>query len=210
MEYINGFTLAEYMRTIKLTKIKNVAEILLSIIPNNMPYEINAKNIIMAKTEDIMLRIDKNQIVYESFEILKDYNWNYLQASECHGDLTLENILISREDLYLIDFLDTFYSSWQIDVAKILQDIELFWSYRNEKIDNNLLLRLSILKKTVLSKIIALKGGYNIIESIYHLLLLNLLRIIPYSKDELTSNFLQKSLFNINKKIKDKKWRILL
>lgn len=139
---------------------------------------------------------------------MTDYKWDYIQHSQCHGDLTLENIIVSNNDLYLIDFLDSFYDSWQIDIAKILQDIEIFWHYRKDKMDNNLFIRLLVLKRILLKKLIKIKDGEKIIESIYHILLLNLLRILPYTKDESTYDFLQGCFVFLDNKISNRKWGI--
>ncbi len=54
-------------------------------------------------------------------------------ASGCHGDFSLENILVYREELYLIDFHDIFYRSWAQDYSKILFDLEIGWSTRKFK-----------------------------------------------------------------------------
>ena len=54
----------------------------------------------------------------EPFKILKAFNWGKVYKSPCHGDLTLENIIITEDKkLCLIDFLDSFYNSWMIDIA---------------------------------------------------------------------------------------------
>ena len=51
-----------------------------------------------------------------------------LPASFCHGDMTLSNIIFA-ENIYLIDFLDSFVESYWIDLIKLRQDLVYFWSY---------------------------------------------------------------------------------
>ena len=88
---------------------------------------------------------------------------------------TLENILITRDrKLYLIDFLDSFYNSWMIDVAKILQDVDLKWSYRNSETNQNLEIRLLIAKLSLTNEILRLPNGRDKLNTIYHILLLNI------------------------------------
>jgi hypothetical protein len=208
MEYINGLIFADYMKIVELSHINNIADIFLGIIPEGLPYDNNAHDIFLSKIDDLSENIkDKTEIIKISLQRLKNYSWDYLQCSSCHGDLTLENIIISNNKLYLIDFLDSFYDSWQVDMAKIFQDIEIFWHYRNEKIDTNLFLRLLCLKKHIIKKLFVLNDGEKIIKSIYHILLLNLLRIIPYTKDQYTYDFLQKQLVVLNNKIAEENWR---
>jgi serine/threonine protein kinase len=208
MEYINGLTFADYMKIAKLSHINYIADIFLSIVPENLLYDNNACDIFLSKIDDLSENIkDKTKIIKTSLQRLKNYSWDYLQGSSCHGDLTLENIIISNNELYLIDFLDSFYDSWQIDIAKILQDIEIFWHYRREKVDINLFIRLLVLKKLILKKLFVLNDGEEVIKSIYHILLLNLLRILPYTKDKFTSDFLQSCLVSLNNKIEEEGWR---
>jgi hypothetical protein len=208
MEYMNGLTLADYMKTITLVEIGSIADSFLSIVPDTIYYDINARDIFITKIKTLSRDIiKKTEIIDISLQRLENYQWDYMQYSPCHGDLTLGNIIISNNNLYLIDFLDSFYDSWQIDIAKIFQDIETFWHYRDENIDINLVIRLIVLKKYILLKLFMLKDGNKLVESVYHTLLLNLLRIFPYTKDEHTYNFLQKQLVLVNHKIDRKAWR---
>lgn len=125
-----------------------------------------------------------------------------MSKSPCHGDLTLENIIVSStKKLYLIDFLDSFYDSWMIDLAKLLQDLELGWSFRNYEENMTRNLRLLVAKETLFEEINKMDNSEVIIETLYHLLLLNVLRIYPYAKDKKTLSFLDKSLNTIMKKI---------
>ena len=84
-----------------------------------------------------------------------------------------------------------------IDVAKLLQDLELHWSYRYKNIDFNLAMRLAVAKETLLENIIEHDNTGNKIKIIYHILLLNVLRIIPYTKDIETADFLKSSLHKV-------------
>jgi thiamine kinase-like enzyme len=207
MEYINGLTLADYMKTIPLADIDSIGKIFLRLVPDTILYDTNARSVFMAKIKALSKDIaERTEIIKISLQRLEDYRWEYMQYSPCHGDLTLENIIISNNTLYLIDFLDSFYDSWQIDIAKVLQDIEIFWHYRNEYIDNNLFIRLLTLKRNIVLKLLALKDGNKLTESVYHTLLLNILRIFPYTKDEHTCNFLQNQLVLLNRKIEKREW----
>jgi thiamine kinase-like enzyme len=132
---------------------------------------------------------------------LKRVDWSRCEESSCHGDLTLENIIIRDGELYLIDFLDSFYNSWMIDVAKILQDIECFWSYRHEPRSLNLHVRAVALKYLLTTYIRSRHGGEEYLVMVYNLLLLNLLRILPYTKDEETLKYLYGEIDRLTIKI---------
>ena len=80
-----------------------------------------------------------------------------------------------------------------VDVAKLLQDIDLGWSYRHIKRDYNLNLRLGIAKQALIEDILQLENGKSLLRNIYYVLLLNVLRIYPYTHDEETMNFLNEA-----------------
>lgn len=197
MEYINGISLARYMSSVELNKISELGDLFLKNVTDHKCYDKSAPDIFKSKIRQLkkqLINLDK-PFLKRSLVLLEAYQWNYVISSECHGDMTLENIIIGNEKPYLIDFLDSFYDSWMIDIAKILQDTELYWSYRYEKrIEENLYIRLTVLKDFIIDKIINMKNGKMLVETIYHILLLNIIRIVPYSKDEVTDMYLEEKV----------------
>lgn len=217
MEYINGITLSEYMRTIKVKEIV----VLINLLFENLPISKNMKIrggtsqiIFQKKLCSLKKNLDKlnssNIYTERALEILQAFDFNKIPYSPCCGDLTLENIIIdSNGRVFLIDLLDSFYNSWMIDIAKLLQDLELSWSYRKDKkVDYDLNLRLAIAKQALLENLVTLENSNEIISSIYHLLLLNVLRIYPYTKDKDTFYFLDKSVYKVLGIIEDLKKNI--
>lgn len=51
-----------------------------------------------------------------------------------HGDMTLENIMYSNNQFYMIDPVTIEYDSYIFDIAKMRQDLECKWFLRNENI----------------------------------------------------------------------------
>jgi hypothetical protein len=139
-----------------------------------------------------------------SFVLLDKYDFSQVPESECHGDLTLENIMISESGkIYLIDLLDSFIDTWMVDVVKILQDVDLHWSYRHTKLDANTELCLLVAKEEIFKTVLAMPKGKKILSDIYHILLLNVLRIFPYAKDNETFVFLENALLKALKQIRE-------
>jgi len=203
MEYVNGVTLSEYLKKISISDIEKFANMFLSFIPNDFIFDPEAKSIFLSKITDLESKINvESEVFFNIFSRLKKNKWDHCVSSSCHGDLTLENMIWDGNNIYLIDFLDSFYDSWMVDLAKLLQDLECFWSYRNDKnIDENLKIRLFIFKKIILDKICALPDGKQILQTLYDILLIHLLRIIPYTKDDFTKNYLNIEINRIFEKV---------
>jgi hypothetical protein len=51
-----------------------------------------------------------------------------IPIGECHGDLTLSNMIFAQRKVYLLDYLDSFLETPIIDLAKLRQDTKFGWS----------------------------------------------------------------------------------
>ena len=196
MEYANGMTLAEHLHRAEISSLPAIAETFLTIVPASFDYDKNAKKVFEEKIAELEKKLGgTDDATQKALRRLKEYNWQYCAASDCHGDMTLENIIWSDGELHLVDFLDSFYDSWMMDISKLLFDLECLWSYRHlEHINENLAIRVLILKNAILDKLSSLPDGPHIRNTIDHIALLHLLRIIPYAEDDHTKKHLQKSL----------------
>ena len=212
MEFVQGKTLAEYTDNITISEIVDFIRCLFKCLYwDNHKVSPKAQYIFEQKIFSLEAGLREYSELKLPFAILKEFDWSKIYKSFCHGDLTLENILITQDKkLYLIDFLDSFYNSWMIDIAKLLQDLEVKWSFRDETISSNRDLRLQVAKEALLEEIVKTQNGYENLNSIYHLLLLNLIRIYPYTKDDKTLQFLNNEVEKIcNKLMSSKKGALL-
>ena len=201
MEYIQGVTLAEYIKTMEIRKIRGLVT---SLVENMVPTEprIAEKNGEAAINRCFLEKLDsldaslsgmENPHLMAAMKLLRKHHWCNVNASPCHGDLTLENIIVHNDRLYLIDFLDSFYDSWVMDMGTLLQDVQALWSYRKEPaISMNTVLRLMVFRDVLVDTVGAIDQKYQI--EIYYALLLKLVRIYPYSKDYATRQFLDEKL----------------
>lgn len=134
-------------------------------------------------------------VLEHSLSYLKKMNWRDFPTSSCHGDLTLENIIVTQEkEIYLIDFLDSFVDSSLIDCAKLLQDLELQWSLRHSSNRHQFTVDFVLLKSKLFKTNFLLAHTNE--HQVYCLLLLNCLRIIPYIQ-EFEINFIVKAISQI-------------
>ena len=211
MEFVQGRTMAEYTNDIHITEITDFIRCLFKCLYwDNDKVSPKAQEIFMQKIYSLEVKLQEYRQLNLAFQILKDFNWQKVFKSFCHGDLTLENILITQDKrLYLIDFLDSFYNSWQIDIAKLLQDLELKWSFRKCEISSNRALRLQVAKEALVEEILKTNNGKEKLDTIYHILLLNIVRIYPYTKDEKTFKFLDNAVNMLVEKLITKRMGVI-
>ena len=119
--------------------------------------------------------------------------------SFCHGDLTLSNMIYKSEKIFLIDFLDSFFNSYLVDLVKLKQDLFYLWSIKNDEIftDQEILKIIQVSK--YLWKKIEEKYYDCINNDIFDILdCINFLRIEPYINDLK----IKKNFYNIISKTK--------
>lgn len=196
MEYIHGMALSEYIKVIEVGKIKGFIEIMIRCLNPSVREEEGPENNIFADKISKLKRelpYGESKRITKCIDALSNHKWNLFSKSNCHGDLTLENIIVRNDELYLIDFLDSFYDSWLIDVSTVLQDVQCLWSYRLDNVvNNNTRIRLMIFRDILFDY---LKGiDERLIKEVQYGLLLKLLRIYPYANDEVTLAYLDHNL----------------
>lgn len=207
MEYISGITLAEYMNSIEVGKVRNIVRAIVKDIVSlsNNSLCTNEKIFYdkIRSLEEILEQYD-NPVIKEALAILKNHSWARFATSRCHGDLTLENIIVKDNELYLIDFLDSFYDNWILDVGTLMQDVQTLWSYRYEnEININTLIRLVVFRDILMDTVCEISKEYW--SEVHYALLLKLIRVYPYVKDEKTYTFLNEKTLLIIERIKQEK-----
>jgi hypothetical protein len=96
-----------------------------------------------------------------------------LPQSMCHGDLTLDNIIFSKNEFYMIDCSTGGFDSWVFDLAKLRQDLKCKWCVRN--VDDKSLYNCLDLIDSTLAKLYPVAFNDD-------LLILMLLRVLIYTK----------------------------
>jgi len=157
MEYIPGISLNVYFERERLHQCLEIIDIVTSF--QTVTEQIDITPQVIDKIQNIKLDQDIK-------EILISNNW-IVDVGYGHGDLTFENIIINKNEIYLIDFLDSFIDGPLIDQSKLLQDAFCYWSFKNQS---------SIPKR----KLLPIRDRFNSKQH-YLMLLLHLVRTIPYS-----------------------------
>ncbi len=121
--------------------------------------------------------IPASQFVYNYSPCIKGGVYPLVPKSFCHGDLTLSNMVFA-EEVYLIDFLDSFIDSYWIDIIKLRQDLLYKWSLNYYNIKSTKCLSIFNYLNNELSAAFQEdidKETFRILECI------NILRIEPYT-----------------------------
>lgn len=200
MEYVRGITLAEYMKHIEIDKIRGLVEQIMEYILAEAARQTTAApQIFQDKLSSLQTKFvhEDNRVIHEAMSLLVQHDWSAVPQSACHGDMTLENIIVKGDRLYFIDFLDSFYNSWVLDLSTLLQDAQSLWSYRfMQPMDINTVIRLMIFRDILMDAVHEHWHGQADRE-VYFALLLKLMRIFPYTKDKLTYDFLTNKTISV-------------
>ncbi|MGD0142616.1 MAG: phosphotransferase [Rhizomicrobium sp.] len=127
---------------------------------------------------------------------LRACDWSDIPESPCHGDLTLENILVANErGIVFIDCDDPWVSSFWLDMGKLFQDLDGHWCIRSlydpgasRVRRTNAVLKLSRLAGDF--RTLAAETDPALPARMAQLAALNLFRVLPYARAEGLPRFL--------------------
>lgn len=207
-EYINGSSgdlILSNLGSNEINAISNFIREYFNYIQKRIHWVRFNRKIITNKLDEIYIKIKipylKKLFNKNKKNVLKEIdNINYYPNSFCHGDLTLSNMIIAKNKIYLIDFLKTYNDGIAQDLSKIYQEFILGWSSRKFK-DKEFLRSETIYRKVIKNNFFYLFPK-NIRKVLKFEILMTLLRIFPYvdKNDKVTIDWLSKSLNKLNKK----------
>ncbi len=202
MEYINGRGYKEFLSDGSPEEINFFAETILDLIKfffsNSQGSDFSRfKNLVLEKINSLELdeEIEPDFIKFLETKI-SSLDEDFFYFGVCHGDLSLPNILFCRENLSLIDFLDSFIESPVVDLVKLKQDLFHLFSFLSCS-DTKIKLRGIQSAKYIWKKIEKEFSEHVSKDSFKVLEVVNFLRILPYAKQEEVKS----SIINIIKEL---------
>ena len=158
-------------------------------------------------SQNYFLRENTMELFYHTDNIMdhlrNTMNHFNIPTGFCHGDLTLSNILFGSNGnrIDLIDFLDSFIESPLMDMVKLRQDTEYFWSfmlYKKPFDQTKLKIILTYIDESI-DRYFRKFEFYNDHYQVFQLV--NFLRILQYVNNRDIEDFLKKTISKIIKNI---------
>jgi aminoglycoside phosphotransferase len=188
MEFIQGTDGASFLRQAAIPDVHRFTELLcehlelaasLETDERIDPFAVLAQRVDDAERRTGALGDDRLDRLHTMLESAREIG--PVRATQCHGDLTLENMVIDRGgDIWLIDLLDSPIEHYWQDVAKLHQDLAGGWYLRRVgPISRSVLWYVS---RAVLEGTIARHPDYRRVHDT--LLACTFVRILPYATGE--------------------------
>jgi tRNA A-37 threonylcarbamoyl transferase component Bud32 len=179
MEYIHGLDMKNYLKSSDVSKLLTfILQTLLSFSANS-----KIKNYTEVYYEKLKWLDSCDDVPFTKEELISKLPVS-LPQTIYHGDFTLENIIHNEKKFYMIDAMTSEYDSYIFDIAKLRQDLECKWFLRNDKV------KMDVKLKNLQDEILK----FYPIANNNALVILMLLRVYPYSKDEVNKQFIMKEI----------------
>jgi hypothetical protein len=202
MELVDGLDPIEFLLNASGTQLLEFFTIVTELINNYLnqsQYEEVSLEILMDKFESVCDNIDETDKTLLTALWVEKYmpqgiNHLMIPVGPCHGDLTLSNMIIRQDNIVVFDFIETYLDSPLQDIVKLRQDTEFGWTlhrYPN-----------SLTNKEVANVFSRLHAFDNYLQLVYPMdqwyyetfQFLNLVRILPYCKDQKTKDWVMDSI----------------
>lgn len=204
MEYVHAEKYSDFLERIGIPEIRSLAEAFrryFSVMIDkaqkvNLPESVFLEKLQSLRTE---IRPDSgfnDHLLHDVYTYLGNVPQGEILVGECHGDYTFSNMLFGDQQLFLIDFLDTFVESPVQDIVKFRQDTRYHWSlmvegevplYKRNKLVQ-VLTFLDQVGQEVIDRNPLVKTWYTYLQ------VFNLLRILPYLHEQHEIKFVESAL----------------
>jgi hypothetical protein len=189
MEYIPAAGFFDFFKAATPDNVDSVLETLFTFLDHSL--EISTKSNCNTALIEKLINLNQYSEYKDLIRNLLSYCENnvlIIPKNFCHGDLNMSNMLFKNNNVYFIDFLDSYLESSIIDLVKLKQDLVHFW---NMKITDQEKLRIKIIFEYIWSKIYRKYQNHIDHPSFKIIECVNFLRIEPYLQNNKQRNILE-------------------
>lgn len=209
MEFVRGVNLVDHINKADINELSAISKTLCNMIQIMKRWVICGSSVDFSsetqkKVDEILSKMVSGKLAEEDLKALETMRtlvgdmdeWNGMQVTFCHGDLTMENIIYNNTSnkYHLIDFLDNYIDHYWFDIVKLFQDIEGRWyQFRNPTIRaNNIAPKMTFIKEYINKNLLSNEKAYR--EYHYLLLALTFARILPYAESQTDTEYLMRTI----------------
>ena len=197
MEFISGLDFVTFTSQACYNDFENainkIAEMIRSEFKNSNMTKF-PKEKWLEKVDSVIKGSKKNSVSSDLLEMisafLTDSIPDMIEIGNCHGDLTFSNVIVERDGtVCLFDFLDPPITTPYEDVSKLLQDVEFFWTlkkYQGVCDETRVRIMWSYSKNLILENL----KDFLDLRVLAMFQVMTLMRIIPYTHEESTIEYL--------------------
>ena len=201
MEFVRGTDGASYLRQATYAQVRAFAEHMtayLGAVAAAAPLAPAAGTAssgdlfkgLYAKISEVQRKtgLISHDVLSRCFLALEPLTQMQLQPTLCHGDLTLENLVVDDQgQVWAFDLLNAPFEHYWLDIAKIHQDLDGGWyRLRQQRIAQCVLQHVSALLLATAEK---LQPGYAAVHAV--LMATTFIRILPYVSNDADREFVQ-------------------
>lgn len=202
MEYVNGFKALDFFAVCDINALKLFSHKIIEYFELQLRFSSivkSPKKTISDKIDNLSSSLsDGDKIDKELHDHLFSFLYQNIPtpniySNACHGDFCLSNMIFTSDHVFILDFLDSFLDSPIIDIVKLRQDTQIQRIFSIDLgIDKSRINRAKISVQYVDRILDDYIKNNEIINSWYtYLQILNLARILPYTKCPIELHFLK-------------------
>lgn len=204
MDYVYSQNYIDYFENAGVHEIDAFVDAMIAFVEQEIklsPITECSNEVLMTKFEDVASKVAKRDDYNNELKELLNQARMRLKAGGgmlripvgvCHGDLTFSNVLFCGQQYCFIDFLDSFIETPLQDIVKLRQDSQYLWSCLMYQQPYDAL-RLKLISEYLDERLDKHFSQYDWYKEHYEVLqLMNMLRILPYAKEEKVVEYLKR------------------
>lgn len=136
MEYLPYMSYVDFVETSSVKEVRNGVDRVLGFLDYcfiyNNQFQVDVNDFVLGSLEKALdtphITGVVRQMCSKAYVLFQKVRLPMIRGGECHGDLTMSNVMFSKENIALIDWHDRVPSSPIFDLIKLRQDALYDWT----------------------------------------------------------------------------------